>query len=122
MLYRQCTWIYLHRTVLSCAPNPTLHEAVDVGLQYLRELPSDSSTQSIMLMPTFLLGCAAFAEEQRPDICASFDRLQSFSNFGNIEYAREIVKCVWELMDAGGEDSWDWEGIIEGKGWDFLIT
>lgn len=122
MLYRQCTWIYLYRTVMLSVPNEKLHEAVDVGLQYLRELPSESSTQSIMLMPTFLLGCAAFSEQHRPEVRASFDLLQNYSNLGNIKYTRQVVESVWELMDAGDERSWDWESIIQSKGWDFLIT
>ncbi|KAF2101977.1 hypothetical protein NA57DRAFT_33791 [Rhizodiscina lignyota] len=122
MLYRQCTWIYLQRTVMPSTPSETINEAVEVGLQYLRELPSDSSTQSIMLMPTFLLGCAAFSPDHRPEIRSAFDQLQAYSNLGNIKYARQIVDCVWELMDSGDESSWDWEGIIQSKGWDFLIT
>jgi hypothetical protein len=83
----------------------------------------DGSTQSILLMPLFLLGCAAFEKEQRPAISEAFERLRSWSGLGNIGYAREIVGEVWGLMDEGREEeTWDWEGIIKGRGWDFLIT
>lgn len=122
MLYRQCTWLYLHRTILPSTPNASLHEAVDEGLAYLRQLPTDSSTQSILLMPLFLLGCAAFQPEQRPEIMQAFDSLQAYSNFSNIKYARHIVERVWQMMDDGDESSWDWETIISSMGWDFLIT
>jgi hypothetical protein len=125
LLYRQCTWIYLHRTIQLSKPSPTFKQAVDEGLQYLRMLPEtdDGSTQSILLMPLFLLGCAAFEAEQRPEISAAFQRLQDWSSFGNIKYAREIVQQLWNMMDEGREEeTWDWETLIAKKGWDFLIT
>lgn len=125
LLYRQCAWIYLHRTIQLSRPSPAFKQAVDEGLAYLRMLPEtqDGSTQSILLMPLFLLGCAAFEKDQRPEISAAFTRLQEWSGLGNISYAREIVEQVWQMMDEGKEEeTWDWESIIAGRGWDFLIT
>ncbi|KAK5137150.1 hypothetical protein LTR08_000655 [Meristemomyces frigidus] len=123
LLYRQCTWVYLHRTIQLSKPSPTFKQAVDQGLEYLRVLSTDGSTQSILLMPLFLLGCAAFDPEQRPEISAAFQRLQEWSNLGNIKYARVIVEQIWEMMDQGQEEeTWDWETIIANRGWDFLIT
>ena len=122
MLYRQCTWLYLHRTILSSQHNDNLWDAVNDGLEYLRQLPSDSSTQSILLMPVFLLGCSAFDTEHRPDIERAFESLEAYSKLGNIMYARKVVHKVWELMDAGDPNSWDWETIIKNMGWDFLVT
>jgi len=125
LLYRQCAWIYLHRTIQLSRPSPAFKQAVDEGLTYLRMLPDtpDGSTQSILLMPLFLLGCAAFEPGQRPEISAAFTRLQEWSGLGNISYAKEIVEQIWGMMDEGREEeTWDWEGIIAGRGWDFLIT
>ncbi|KAF2457394.1 fungal-specific transcription factor domain-containing protein [Lineolata rhizophorae] len=122
LLYRQCTWIYLHRTIMPSIPNSKLQEAVDEGLVYLRQLPTDGSTQSILLMPLFLLGCAAFEEYQRPPIRQAFADLQEYSNLGNIKYAKIIVETAWKMMDEGNEESWDWETIIKNMGWDFLVT
>ena len=126
LLYRQCTWIYLHRTIQHSRPSQTFQQAVDEGLQYLRMLPwetDDGSTQSILLMPLFLLGCAAFEPEQRPEISAAFQRLQDWSNLGNIKYAKMIIEQIWEMMDQGKEEeTWDWETIIAKRGWDFLVT
>ncbi|KAK5725608.1 hypothetical protein LTR15_003798 [Elasticomyces elasticus] len=126
LLYRQCTWLYLHRTIQLSIPSPTFKQAVDQGLEYLRMLPwdtDDGSTQSILLMPLFLLGCAAFEPEQRPEISEAFQRLQKWSSLGNIRYAREIVEQVWQMMDEGREEeTWDWETIIAKRGWDFLVV
>jgi hypothetical protein len=110
-LYRQSAWLYLHRTIMPSVPNAQIHDAVEEGLHFLRNLPPDSSSMSILLMPLYLLGLSAFAEEQRPDILKAFDDLQSYSNLGNIKHARSIVQRIWELMDAGDEGSWDFEKV-----------
>lgn len=121
-LYRQCTWIYLYRSLHPSRPNEKICAAVDEGLTYLRQLPPDASTQSILLMPLFLLGCAAFLPEQRPEIKRAFGTLKRYSNLGNIEPAREVVEKVWARMDAKDETSWDWETMIKDMGYDFLVT
>lgn len=125
LLYRQCTFIYLHRTIQPSRASDSFKQAVDEGLQYLRMLPDtdDGSTQSILLMPLFILGCAAFEPEQRPEIQRAFERLQDWSSLGNIKYARQIVEQLWQMMDQGrDEETWDWEAIIAKRGWDFLVT
>lgn len=75
-----------------------------------------------MLSPLFILGCAAFEPRQRPPIERAFDDIQAYSNLGNIRPAREVVRQVWKLMDAGDERSWDWEMIMADMGFDLLVT
>lgn len=110
-LYRQCAWLYLQRTISPSIPSPQLYAAVEEGLEFLRSLPADSSSMSIVLMPLYLLGLSAFAEEQRPSILQTFADLQTYSNLGNIKHARKVVERVWEMMDAGDEGSWDFEKV-----------
>lgn len=112
-LYRTAAWVYLQRTIMPSKPNPRLQAGVEEGLKYLRELPADSSMMSILLMPLFILGVSAFAAEQRTAIQKSFADLQAYSNLGNIPYARRTVEKVWELMDLGDDNSWDWEGVMK---------
>jgi len=122
-LYQQCTWIYLYRTVEPSLPSPKISAAVESGLQCMRSLPEQSSTQSILLMPLFLLGCAAFEPNQRPEIRCRFRALHQWSRLGNIIPAHHVVEKIWQLMDNGDEDlSWDWERIIQQMGYDFLVT
>ena len=126
LLYRQCVVLYLHRTIHASRPLIQFKQGVDDGLRYLRQLPrdqDDQGTQSILLLPLFLLGVSAFEPEQRPEIRDAFIRLQEWSKLANISYAREIIEEIWVMMDTGrAEETWDWERIIEQKGWDFLIT
>ncbi|KJX98041.1 C6 transcription factor OefC like protein [Zymoseptoria brevis] len=121
LLYRQCIWIYLYRTFQPSIPSPVFTEAVDQGLSYLKDLPEEM--QSILLMPLFLLGCAAWDEGQRREIEKALERLEKWSQLGNIRYAREVIREVWVRMDRGDEEgSWDWEDVLGAKGWDFLVT
>ncbi|KAK7516171.1 fungal-specific transcription factor domain-containing protein [Phyllosticta citriasiana] len=119
MLYRQCTWIYLYRSIKESQPDEKIKDAVDGAIEYLQAVPRDSGTQSVLLLPVFLIACAAFEHEQRLPILDAFDELQSFSSLGNINRTREAVTKVWELMDQGSADSWDWEKIVDGN---FLVT
>lgn len=110
-LYRQCTWLYLQRTIKPSRPSEEFYEGVALGLEYLKYLPEDSSCMSIMLMPIFLLGICAFSKEHRPDIEKAFDNLQSYSSLGNIAPAKKVVQRIWEMMDSGDEESWYFEKV-----------
>jgi hypothetical protein len=121
-LFRQCTWVYLYRTIQASKPNLNLCSAVDRALEYLKMLPPHDSTMCVLLLPIFILGCAAFEQHQRPEIEKCFDNIQEYSKLGNIRPARRIVWRVWEMMDAGDERSWDWETIMVDMGVDLLVT
>jgi hypothetical protein len=122
MLYRQATWVYLYRTTKDSQPHPYIKAAVDDGIKYINELPAEGWIQSNVLLPLFLIGCAAFEQEQRIEINRAFSGLMACTGLGNITSAKEVVDRIWELMDAGDPESWDWEKIINQKGWDFLAT
>lgn len=122
MLYRQAAWVYLYRTTKESRPHPFIKSAVDDGIRYIKELPKEGWVQSNVLLPLFLIGCAAFEEEQRVEVNRAFSGLMATTGLGNINFAKEVVDRVWELMDAGDHESWDWERIINAKGWDFLAT
>lgn len=122
MLYRQATWVYLYRTTKDSKPHPFIKSAVDDGIRYINELPAEGWIQSNVLLPLFLIGCAAFEEEQRVEINRAFTGLIACTGLGNIGFAKEVVDDIWRLMDAGDKESWDWEKIINAKGWDFLAT
>lgn len=122
MLYRQATWVYLYRTTKDSHPHPYIKNAVDDGIRYINELPAEGWIQSNVLLPLFLIGCAAFEEEQRIEINRAFAGLIACTGLGNIGSAKEVVDDIWRLMDAGDPESWDWEKIIHQKGWDFLAT
>lgn len=122
MLYRQATWVYLYRTTKDSRSHPFIKSAVDDGIRYIKELPAEGWIQSNVLLPLFLLGCAAFEEQQRIEINRAFNGLIAVTGLGNIGFAKEVVDEIWRLMDDKESESWDWERIINAKGWDFLAT
>jgi hypothetical protein len=126
MLYRQATWVYLYRTTKESKPHPFIKSAVDDGIRYINELPAEGWVQSNVLLPLFLIGCAAFEEEQRVEINRAFNGLIACTGLGNIGFAKEIVDELWGYMDSDNEESrgesWDWEKLIRIRGWDFLAT
>ncbi|KAF8449619.1 fungal-specific transcription factor domain-containing protein [Terfezia claveryi] len=122
LLYRQSTWVYLYRTIQPSQPGPKIRRAVEEGLTFMQMLPENSATQSILLMPLFMLGCAAFEPSQRPLITDRFKSLYEYSGLGNVVAAHEAVGKVWHLMDAGDENAWDWETILHNMGYDFLVA
>ncbi|KAF2734699.1 hypothetical protein EJ04DRAFT_563981 [Polyplosphaeria fusca] len=122
MLYRQATWVYLFRTTKESAPHPYIKGAVDDAIRYMNELPAEGWIQSNVLMPLFLIGCAAFEADQRVEVNRAFSGLMAVTGLGNIHHAKEVVEKVWHLMDTNDPESWDWEKIINNKGWDFLAT
>lgn len=114
MLYRQCTWLYLFRTIHQSRPHPQVVEAVNEGLTLLAELPNDCSEQSVMLMPLFMLGISAYLEDQRTPLKKAFETLHNYSSLNNIKHTERVVERVWGLMDTGDEAStWDWEQIMK---------
>lgn len=122
LLYRQASWVYLYRTAQPSRPHPHIKAAVDMGIRYINELPAEDWIQSNVLLPLFLIGCAAFEEDQRVEVTRAFSGVMSSTGLKNISFAKEVVDRIWELMDAGDDDSWDWEKIMHSKGWDFLVT
>jgi hypothetical protein len=62
LLYRQCAWIYLHRTIQLSRPSAAFKQAVGEGLTYLRMLPDtqDGSTQSIFVDAALLAWVCSF--------------------------------------------------------------
>lgn len=121
-LYCKCAWIYLHRTVMPSVPSAALGVAVDEALELLRRLAPDSSTQAILAVPLFLLGCASFEPRHRVEVERAFGTLAQYKQCGSIGLASRVVQELWQLMDRRDERSWDWELLIESMGLDFLVT
>ena len=121
-LYRQCTWIYLYRTIYHSRPCHNLSQGVEVGLSFLSRLKDEDSIQPVLLMPVFLLGCAAFEAMHRPQIEAALDSLECKRGNGNIKHVRTVIKEVWQMMDTGNRDSWDWETLMKNMNLNFLIS
>ena len=127
MLYRQMMWVYLWRTIYP--PNsttwkldPRIKEAVNGGITLLKLFGPRDPSQTLVLAPAFVIGCAAFEPEQRQPIRDAIAVVKSYMEYKNSDTALQVLEEVWRLMDAKDERSWDWQAIAHDMGIDFLAT
>ena len=122
-LYREAVLVYAHRTIRTSRPDEELKFRVRRGIILLETLETTGThTNCVVLLPTFIFGCAAFDVEEREDIEKTLDKIAAKNDFGNVELSRKIVQRVWEMMDQGDDRSWDWETIKESMNYDFPVT
>ena len=107
-LYREATRVYLHRTLRAAEPDDGLTTRVRRGLAFLYLFTVNGShSNRVLLLPTFIFGCAVFNIKERQPIETVFDSLAASNDFGNVEPLKKIVQEVWGLMDNNGPRSWD---------------
>lgn len=127
MLYRQMMWIYLWRTIYppqttNWKLDPHITTAVNDGVNLLSQFGARDPSQTILLAPAFVIGCAAFDPEQRQPIREAIRAVKSYMEYRNTDTALEVLEEVWRLMDRRDERSWDWQSIAHRMGMDFLAT
>lgn len=126
-LNKHMVWIYLCRTICpphsrDWVPDSRIVDAVDSGIELLGRIKPNDSSLTLLLAPTFILGCAAFKLEQRPPIRAAIGVIKAYMEYKNSDLALEVLEEVWRLMDLRDERSWDWQTVAHVMGLDFLAT
>lgn len=127
LLYRQMMWIYLWRSVFppqitNWKPDERITSAVNVGIELLSRFGPRDPSQTLILAPAFVIGCACFEEDQREPIRKAIRTVKEYMEYRNTDTALAVLEEVWRLMDAKDNRSWDWQGIAKGMGMDFLAT
>ncbi|KAL2063919.1 hypothetical protein VTL71DRAFT_4413, partial [Oculimacula yallundae] len=127
LLYRQMMWIYLWRSVFppqttNWKVDPKITSAVNDGIALLSRFGPRDPSQTLILAPAFVIGCAAFEVEQREPIRKAIKTVKAYMEYKNTDTALEVLEEVWRLMDAKDESSWDWQAIASRMQMDFLAT
>lgn len=127
LLYKQMMWVYLWRTIYPpktthWRPDSRITQAVDDGLTLLSAFNPRDPSQTLVLAPAFVIGCAAFEKEQRDPVRKAIGVVKAYTEYRNSDTALEVLEEVWRLMDAKDERSWDWQSIAHSMGMDFLAT
>jgi hypothetical protein len=127
MLYKQMMWVYLWRTIYppratTWKPDSRITQAVNDGIALLGLFGPRDPSQTLVLAPAFVIGCAAFEPEQREPIRKAIGVVKSYMEYKNSDTALQVLEEVWRLMDAKDERSWDWQSIAHDMGIDFLAT
>jgi hypothetical protein len=127
-LYKQMMWIYLWRTLYpldyskGSKPDARITDAVNNGIKILAQFKPDDPSQTLVLAPAFVIGCAAFEKDQRASIRKAIRVVKDYMHYKNSDTALKVLEEVWRLMDAKSEESWDWQSIAHRMGMDFLAT
>ena len=127
LLYKQMMWVYLWRTIYppkttTWTPDKRITQAVNDGIAMLKEVSQQDTTQTLLLAPAFVLGCAAFEKEQREPIRNAIAAVKEYRQLKNADTALKLLEEVWRLMDEKDERSWDWQAVAKSMGLDFLVT
>jgi hypothetical protein len=126
-LYRCMMWVYLWRTIYppkttTWQPEYKITSVVNAGIEILKLFSPKSQIQTLLLSPTFLIGCAAFDPAQRAPIRQSIANIKAYTHLKNTDLALEVLEQVWKYMDDKNERSWDWQRVAHAMGKDFLAT
>lgn len=126
-LYKQALRVYLWRTLfppkaVNWKPDPRITQTVDDSLSLLTEVGPDNSNQNLLLLPTFIIGCAAFKPEQREPIRIAIQKIKAYTGFRNSDPALKVLEQIWSYMDEKDERSWDWQRVAADIGIDVLVT
>ncbi len=135
-LYRHMLWIYLFRTInppsnsttsshsspRKISPDPRITQTVNDGIRLLSLVPPNDPSQTLILAPAFVIGCAAFEPEQRVEIRKAIGAVKRYMEYENSGTALKVLEKVWSYMDEGNPKSWDWQQVADDMGMDFLAT
>ena len=78
--------------------------------------PSDPS-QTLLLLPSFIIGTACFLPEQQERIRAAIRCVRGYTGLRNGDLALKVLEEIWRLMSQGEwERVWDWAGVANGMG------
>jgi hypothetical protein len=116
LLYKQMLWIYLWRTIYplestSWVPGHKITSAVEDGLTLLKSFPPKDPVQTLLLPPTFIIGCGAFDPAQRGLVRSSIHTIKEYTALKETDIALGVLEQIWKYMDQGDERSWDWQNI-----------
>jgi Fungal specific transcription factor domain len=116
LLYKQMLWIYLWRTIYplkstSWELEHKITAAVEEGVALLESFPPRNRVQTLLLAPTFIIGCGAFDPAQRSSVRSSICTIKENTELKDTDRALEVLEQVWRYMDQKDERSWDWQSI-----------
>ncbi|KAI5923002.1 fungal-specific transcription factor domain-containing protein [Camillea tinctor] len=94
--------------------------AVNESLMILDSFKSSDPVQTLLLIPSLVIGCACFEPAQRERIRASVRTVRGYTGLRNCDRVGEVLEEVWRLMDRGEwARVWDWQGVARSLGLDF---
>ncbi|EGS22159.1 uncharacterized protein CTHT_0016760 [Thermochaetoides thermophila DSM 1495] len=101
--------------------DPRITQAVDEALSLLEEFKPSDPCQTLLLLPCFLIGTAAFSTTQQRRIRGVIRNVRGYTGLRNADRVMEVLEEIWRLMEMGQWAAvWDWPGVARRLGLDFI--
>ncbi|KAI1431235.1 fungal-specific transcription factor domain-containing protein [Xylaria sp. CBS 124048] len=94
--------------------------AVDESLAIIESFKLTDSVQTLLLVPSLVIGCAAFTPAQQERVRIAIRTVYCYTGLRNCHRVLDVVEEVWRLMACGEWGRvWDWQAVIKSMGLDF---
>lgn len=94
---------------------------VDESLAILETFKPSDPSQTLLLLPCFLLGTVAFNPSQQARVRAAIKMVRGYTGLRNADRVVDVLEEIWRLMAVGDWVSvWDWPGVAHSLGMDFI--
>jgi len=94
---------------------------VDEALEILETFKPSDPSQTLLLLPCFVVGTACFVPAQQDKIRTAIKNYKGYSGLRNADLVMTVLEELWRLMAAGKWSAvWDWPGVAQSLGLDFI--
>ena len=101
--------------------DPRVTRAVDESLAIFDTFKPSEPSQTLLLLPCFVIGTACFTPSQQDRIRAAVKTVKGYTGLRNTDRVMEVLEEVWRLMSAGEWSAvWDWPSVARRMGLDFI--
>jgi hypothetical protein len=101
--------------------DPRITLAVDESLAILETFKSSDPSQTLLLLPCFMVGTACFNPSQQTRVRAAIKTVKGYTGLRNNDRVMDVLEELWRLMDAGEWAAvWDWPGVARRLDMDFI--
>ncbi|KAK3689655.1 fungal-specific transcription factor domain-containing protein [Podospora appendiculata] len=101
--------------------DPRVTLAIDESLAILETFKPSDPSQTLLLLPCFIVGTACFTPNQQERVRTAVKAVRGYTGLRNTDRVMDVLEQVWRVMDAGDWVAvWDWPGVARGLGLDFI--
>jgi len=101
--------------------DPRVAVTINESLVILETFKPSDPSQTLLLLPCFVLGTACFSPGQQERVRSAIKAVKGYTGLRNTDRVLEVLEEVWRLMDAGDWAAvWDWPSVARNMDLDFL--
>jgi len=101
--------------------DPRITLAVDESLSILDSFKPSDPSQTLLLLPCFVIGTACFTPVQQERIRVAVKTAKGYTGLRNADRVMDVLEELWRLMATGQWSAvWDWPSVARTLGLDFI--